>query len=160
MSAFSEGITGEELEAVDAGEGFGTYPSAQSTYTTFQNSIAEGRFVKLDTGSIDALDNSATPLIAGVLLRDVTGAIESNGSTDTTYQTSVQVIEDGYVTIDIQAAAVPTALAQVYLVNTVADSGKVTQNSAFADAIAVDAYFVREVKTGVWLIKINKIAGV
>ena len=156
MSAFSEGLTGQELQAVDAGEGFGTYPSAQSTYTTFQNSIAEGRFVKLDTGSIDALDNSATPLIAGVLLRNISGAIESNGLTDTTYQTSVQVIEDGYVTIDIQASAVPTALSQV---NSVADSGKVTQDSAFADAIAVDAYFVREVKTGVWLIKINKIAG-
>mgnify|MGYP003641093266 CR=1 FL=1 len=156
MSAFSEGLTGQELQAVDAGEGFGTYPSAQST---FQNSIAEGRFVKLDTGSIDALDNSATPLIAGVLLRNISGAIESNGLTDTTYQTSVQVIEDGYVTIDIQASAVPTALSKVYLVNSVADSGKVTQDSAFADAIAVDAYFVREVKTGVWLIKINKIAG-
>ena len=159
MTAFNEGLTGREIEAVDAGEGFGTYPSAQSTYTTFENGIVEGRFVKLDAGSIDALDNSATPVIAGVLLRDLTGAIESNGLTDVTYQTSVQVIEDGYVTIDIQAAAVPTALSQVYLVNSVADSGKVTQNSAFTDAIAVDAYFVREVKTGVWLIKINKIAG-
>lgn len=160
MAAFDEGITGEAIQAVDSGEIFGTYPSAQSTYTTFEDGINEGRFIKLDSGSIDALDASVTPTIAGVLLRDMTGnAVESAGVTSTEYQTSVQVLEDGYVTIDVTDAAAPSKFDQVYAVNTVADSGKATQDDTATGATAQDAYFVREVKTGVWLIKINKIAG-
>ena len=159
MASFNEDITGEAIQAVDSGEEFGTNNGIVSPYTTFEDGISEGRFVKLDSGSIDALDGSETPVVAGVLLREITGAVDSAGTTSTTYQTSVRVKEKGYVTVDATDEAEPSKFDAVYYINATTDTGKVTEDSTATGATAVDAYFVREVKTGVWLIEINKIAG-
>ena len=69
----------QEVRDLPAGEVLTASPYNVSGYEVFQDGLVEGRFAKFDSGSIDKLDGSATPDIAGVAKRKVTGEIGSGG---------------------------------------------------------------------------------
>lgn len=157
--AFNDTVL-QEVRDLPAGEVIAASPYNVSAFEIFQDGIVEGRFVKFDSGSIDKLDGSATPTIAGVAKRKVTGEIGSG-----VYSTSGQAIDQvaevvnfGFVTATATDAATPTKYAPVYVINAdTAEAGKVTQDSGATGALLLeDAVFWEVKSTGVWLVRINK----
>lgn len=142
----------DDPQNVGAGETIGV-DNVILTATTFEDELKVGRFAKLDAGSIDNLDSSATPTIAGVVLRNVASAVEDGDTIDADIYTQINYLRDGIVTIDVVAADTPTKFGTVYAKNTAdADSGKA---STVNDATTVDAgaEFLHEVQTNVWAIR-------
>lgn len=150
----------QEAPDLGAGEVIKSKPNNTEAFEVFQDGLIEGRFVKYDSGSIDLLDASATPVIAGIAKRKVTGEIGSG-----VYSTSGQeidqvaeVINFGYATVTVTDAAAPSKYDPVYVINLdSAESGKATQDNAASGALLVDDVVFWEAKaSGVWLVKINK----
>jgi len=163
--AFTEGVLPEVVQ-IDEGEVLTTSPHNIDSFDKFEDGLKIGLIAKLDTGSVDNLDGSATPLLVGVPKRKVNKAIGS----DTYVATPVNGLADkvadvcdfGRVTVLMTATAVAAATAeqgaQVYVINGVAnaDNGKVTDNVAETEALIVTgAVFNREKKSGVWVITIQ-----
>lgn len=150
---FANEIT-SNAPGLDAGIEIGSKPHNIEAYPTFEAGVVTiGRFVKYDTGSIDALDASATPKIAGVVRNKLNRAMD-----ETTYTADdlvVEVVDFGHVTVEVTSAASPTKFAQVYVVNaTGADSGKATQDSSGTLAVS-GAVFWEQIKTGVWVVRLQ-----
>jgi len=151
--AFS-GTRTNEIVAVDAGVLNPNISFKADTYTTFEDGLIVGRFAKLDTGSLDNLDNSATPVIGGVVLRNTNNDIvEGNTFTNTGDGAMIEVdaITWGLVTVDVVDGDTPAKFGTVYAVNAAAsgaDFGKATTTST--DNVEVAGYFNREIKTNVW----------
>jgi len=138
-----------------AGEVITASPYNVSAFELFENGLVEGRFCKFDGGSIDNLDASATPVIAGIVKRKITGEIGTG-----IYSTSgmeidqvAEVINFGFATVAVMGADSPSKYDQVYTVNADSvDAGKATDSS---DATIVKgAVFWEEKKTGVWLVRV------
>jgi hypothetical protein len=143
-----------------AGEFISASPYNVSAYELFENGLVEGRFAKYDTGSIDNLDASATPVIAGIVRRKVTGEI-GTGVYSTTGQAIDQVAEMinfGFATVTVTAAATPAKYDAVNVVNTAtADAGKATDAAVAAGIISAgDVVFWEQKSATVWLVRINK----
>lgn len=148
------GTRTNEINAVDAGVFNPNAPTKIDTYTTFEDGLIIGRFAKLDTGSLDNLDGSSTPVIGGVVLRNTNNDI-IQGSTFTTTGDgaviSVDGITYGLVTVDVVDGDTPAKFGAVYAVNASgsgANFGKATTTST--NNVLVKGYFNREVKTNVW----------
>ena len=143
-----------------AGEVIKASPHNISAFEIFEDGLVEGRFCKYDTGSIDNLDGSATPVIAGIARRKITGEI-GTGIYSTTGQEIDQVAEVinfGFATVAVTDAATPAKYGSVQFVNaTGADAGKAT-DAAVASGIvsAGDVVFWEPKAAGVWLVRINK----
>jgi len=143
-----------------AGEFIAASPYNVSAFELFEDGLVEGRFVKYDTGSIDNLDGSATPVIAGIARRKITGEI-GTGIYSTTGQEIDQVAEVinfGFATVTVTDTADPAKYDAVNVINnSTADAGKATE-AAVADGIisAGDVVFWEQKATGVWLVRFNK----
>ena len=143
-----------------AGEFIAASPYNVSAFELFEDGLVEGRFVKYDTGSIDNMDGSATPVVAGIARRKITGEIGTG-----VYSTSgmaidqvAEVINFGFATVAVTDAADPARYDAVQFVNaTGADAGKAT-DAAVASGIvsAGDVVFWEPKAAGVWLVRINK----
>ena len=143
-----------------AGEFIAASPYNVSAFELFEDGLVEGRFVKYDTGSIDNMDGSATPVVAGIARRKITGEIGTG-----VYSTSgmaidqvAEVIDFGFATVTVTDAADPARYDAVQFVNaTGADAGKAT-DAAVASGIvsAGDVVFWEPKAAGVWLVRINK----
>lgn len=140
---------------LDAGIEIGSKPHNIEAYSTFESGVVTiGRFAKYDTGSIDALDGSATPKIAGVVRNKLNRAMG-----ETTYTTAkdsvIEVVDFGHVTVEVTAAATPSKFDPVYVVNaTGVDSGKATQDST-GNLLVSNAVFWEQIKTGVWVVRLQ-----
>ncbi|AUR91020.1 hypothetical protein NVP1154O_07 [Vibrio phage 1.154.O._10N.222.52.B12] len=150
----------QEASDLPAGEVIKASPHNVSAFEVFQDGLIEGRFVKFDTGSIDILDASATPVIAGIAKRKITGEIG-----DGVYSTSgieidqvAEVINFGFATVTVQDAAAPSKYDPVYTINLdSAEAGKATQNSGATGAIAVaNCVFWEQKADNVWLVRMNQ----
>ena len=143
-------------QAVGAGESFGLAPTILSALT-FQDGLVVGRFAKLDTGSIDNFDGSATPVPAGVVLRNVANAVESDGLIDAALSTKVEYIRAGLATVAVKTGETPAMFGRVYISN----AGDASDGMATATNtdVAVNAEFIMEVSTGVWLIYMTPAPG-
>lgn len=154
--AFTEGIRTDVL-GTQAGEVVGSNPHAVDSFDVFEDNLVIGRIVKLDAGSIDNLDGSATPTLAGVAKRKVNKALEQTAyrtlASGTVPADSVaDVVTFGRVAVTIDDAAVPTVGAAVYAINAAgANAGKVTQNATGTLAVT-GAKFVKEVADKTWII--------
>jgi hypothetical protein len=143
-----------------AGEFIAASPYNVSAFELFEDGLVEGRFVKFDTGSIDTMDGSASPVVAGIARRKITGEI-GTGIYSTTGQEIDQVAEVinfGFATVAVTDAATPAKYGSVQFVNgTGADAGKAT-DAAVASGIvsAGDVVFWEPKAAGVWLVRINK----
>lgn len=122
---------------------------------TFENGLIVGRFAKLDTGSIDNMDGSATPTIAGVVLRNVSSPVEDGQAIDSTLYEQIEYVRGGLVTVEVKDGVTPAYGEQVYASNTDGSYGQATNVAGATPDIAVKAEFLEEVDTGVWLISLN-----
>lgn len=157
--AFNSAVL-ENIADLPAGEAITASPSNTSSFEVFQDGLIEGRFVKFDTGSIDILDASVAPVIAGIAKRKVTGEIGTG-----IYSTSGQeidqvaeVINFGFATVTVQDAADPSKYDPVYTINLdSAEAGKATEDSGATGALAVsDVVFWEQKAANVWLVRMNQ----
>lgn len=144
----------DDIAKVGAGERYGQNLVILSS-DNFEDELKVGRFAKLDTGRLDNIDASATPVIAGVVLRNVASAIEDGDTIDGAIHKQAEYMRQGLVTVDVVAADTPAQFGAVFVKNTAdADAGKATTvNDATTEA--ADAEFIKEVDTDVWLIRLK-----
>lgn len=132
--AFSNTVLTEYSE-LGSGEVLQAKPSNVEAFETFEDGLVQGRFCKYDTGSVDNLDNSATPVIAGVTVRDITQATETNtyDSTRTPAGDDVAMVcTFGFCTVDVVTGDTPVKYGIAYAVNAAASGanfGKATTTS-------------------------------
>ena len=144
-----------DMAAVSSGERVGDVNLIFCS-VTFEKGLIAGRFAKLDTGSIDNLDNSATPVIAGVVLRDIANPIEDLSTFNTDNAVKIEYMRQGLCTVEVVTGDTPAFGGTVYAHNDVAsatDYGKATTTST--NNVAVDAEFIEEIATNVWLIRLK-----
>lgn len=153
--AFANAFTAEQPN-VGAGTTLEAFTFDALATDTFESGLIIGRFAKLDTGSIDNLDSSATPVIAGVVKREARYPME-NGATVTTEAgspTGISYVRNGYVAVEVKTGDTPAVFGPVYADNVGAtDYGKATVTAT--SNVDVGAEFIKEIKTNVWLIRIK-----
>ena len=146
----------DEYNDLNSGEVLASMPNVIQAFDTFEDGLVQGRFCKYDTGSVDNLDGSATPTLAGVVVRDITQATGSNtyDSTRTPAGDDVAMVCNfGYITVDVTDAATPAKYGQVYTVNAAtADAGKATNDSGQLEVPG--AIFWEEKDTNVWVVRV------
>lgn len=145
--AFSTGavIDGNPLRA---GEVYGTSYIALSA-TVFENGLKIGRFCKLDTDSIDNLDTSATPVVAGVVIRNPANPVEDGATYTTTYNSHVEYLRSGLIAVDVKSGETPAKFGAVYASNT---TGEATATNT---DLATNAEFIESIGTNLWLIRLK-----
>jgi len=143
-----------------AGEFIAASPYNVSAFELFEDGLVEGRFVKYHTGSIDNMDGSASPVVAGIARRKITGEIGTG-----IYSTSGQAIDQvaevinfGFATVAVTDDADPAKYDAVQFVNaTGADAGKATDATVASGIVSAgDVVFWEPKAAGVWLVRINK----
>lgn len=152
--SFSTGYLADPVK-VGAGERFDPKSDTVLSASTFENGLVVGRFAKLDAGSIDNIDSSASPVIAGVVLRKGSNPIEDASTIDSSLFGQVEYLRAGLVTVDVVAADTPSQFGAVFVKNTNdADAGKATTVDD-ATTEAANAEFIQEVKANVWLVRLK-----
>jgi hypothetical protein len=125
--------------------------------SVFEDNLKIGRFAKLDTGSIDNMDGSATPQIAGVVLRNIAGPVEDGALIDAQLYETIDYVRGGLVTVNVKTGETPSVLGKVYASN----AGDANDGLATATGtdVPTNAEFIAEVQTGVWLIYVTPAPG-
>ena len=143
-----------------AGEFIAASPYNVSAFERFENGLVEGRFVKFDTGRIDNMDASASPVVAGISRRKITGEIGTGiySTTGTAIDQVAEIINFGFATVTVTDAASPTRYEAVNYVNAAtADAGKATDAAVTAGIVSAgDVVFWEQKAINVWLVRINK----
>jgi hypothetical protein len=157
--SFNNTVLQDNLD-LPAGEFISASPYNVSAFEVFEDGLVEGRFCKFDAGSIDNMDASATPVVAGIVRRKVTGEIGTG-----IYSTSGQAIDQvaevinfGFATVTVTDAATPAKYDAVNFVNAAtADAGKATDAAVAAGIVSAgDVVFWEQKAANVWLVRINK----
>lgn len=141
-----------------AGEVITASPYNVSAFEIFEDGLIEGRFVKYDTGSIDNLDSSATPVIAGISKRKINGEIGSGVYSTTGIEVDqvAEVVNFGFATVTVTDAADPSKYDPVYVINAAtAEAGKATEVVG-TNLLVSDVVFWEQKAANVWLVRINK----
>ena len=154
--AFATGLIGDP-QKIGSGERYGTI-NIILAQTTFEDQLVVGRFAKLDTGSIDNMDGSETPVIAGVVLRNVSSPVEDTDAIDSALYSTVNIMRQGLITVDVKTGETPALFGRVYVSNA-GDANDGMATATNTDAVVVNAEFIEEVKTGVWLVYVNPAPG-
>ncbi len=151
--AFSTGTT--EIQEVGSGEVSTNNPFVITDHATYETGLLQGRFCKADSGSIDKLDGSATPYVAGIVKRNPSSAIE-DGSTITTDNMPVaEVCSFGFITVDPKGGeAAPAWGAAIFAENTNDANAGMALSVQGGNGVATNAKFVRVVGS-VWLVALN-----
>lgn len=150
-----------QILPVDEGE-LGEGAKIVLSTTVFEDGLNIGRFAKIDTGSLDNLDGSSNPVIAGVVLRSPVDLIElpgQAGNIDSIFKSepNQNYIRQGLVTVKLAAGSTtPSQFGAVYAVNEAGntDNGNVKAASG-TETVATTAEFVSEAKPGIWWIRIK-----
>lgn len=151
--SFATGYLGDP-RGTSSGEKFGSTNIILSA-RTFEDGLTVGRFAKLDSGSLDNMDASATPVIAGVVLRKASNPIESGSTIDADLFDHVEYLRQGLVTVDVIAGQTPSQFGAVFAHNVAgADIGKAS-TADDANTEPTNAEFVEEVATNVWLVRLK-----
>lgn len=125
-------------------------------FSTFENGLRVGRFAKVDAGSLDNMDGSVTPVIAGVVNRNDANAVEDGGTIDSDLYSQVSVRREGLATVDVVAGtSAPAFGARVQ-----ASNGGDANDGLAIDTGGVDttAEFIEEITTDVWLVRLGAFA--
>lgn len=149
--AFSTGYLADQNKT-GAGEVYGNNHVIVAR-EDFEDGLIAGRFAKFAAGRIDNMDGSATPAIAGVVMRNVPNSVEDLATIDASLFDQVNVCNQGLITVSVKAGETPAFLGKVYVSN----DGDANDGMATADSadLSTNAIFIEEVKTGVWLINQN-----
>jgi hypothetical protein len=150
MAGFDDGVQ-QDAPGLDAGELIAGHVGNTDGFTTFEDGLKVGRFAKYDAGSLDNLDSSATPVLAGIVKRNLTGDL--NKVVYDTEDDIAELINFGYVTVDVVTGRTPTKYEQVYTINASgAEAGKATDDNTKLEVPG--AIFWKEIKTDVWEVRI------
>lgn len=156
--AFNETVLANQPD-LGAGEVIAASPHNVSAFEVWEEGLVPGNFVKFDTGSIDLLDVSATPKIAGVVRRKIASAMENATYTKLGIAPDqvAEVVNFGFVTVNVPSGVTPAKYGQVYACNIAGvDIGKAT--TVATDNVVVPGCVFWEAKaTNVWLVAIPKI---
>lgn len=145
-----------DTQNVAGGERYGANIIAL-TATEFEDQLKVGRFAKLDTASIDNMDGSATPVIAGIVLRNVANVVEDGGVIDSSLYEQIEYIRQGLVSVDVKAGETPALFDRVYVSNA-GDANDGLATATNTDE-AVNGEFVYEIQDNVWMIYLNPAPG-
>ena len=152
--AFASAVL-EESKKLGSGEVLRTRPFNVEAFSTFEDGLVMGRFAKYDTGSVDNLDGSATPKIAGIVARLIGGeqGITTYRKTGTLVDTVAEIMTTGFATVDVVSGNTPARYGIAYAVNASgsgADFGKATTTST--NNVDSGYVFWEQVDTNVWLV--------
>ena len=138
---------------ISSGERYGSV-NVILTARAFENNLVVGRFAKMDAGRLDNMDASATPVIAGVVLRKASNPVEDENTIDNALFLQCEYLRSGCVTVDAVTGETPTPFAPVFAVNTAgANAGKATVTVNAAN-LAARAEFIEVVGPDTWLIRL------
>ena len=153
--AFSTGYLADP-QAVGAGERYGPNQVILPA-TVFEDNLKVGRFAKLDAGSLDNMDGSAAPVIAGVVIRHASDVADS-AVIDADLYDHVEYVRQGLVTVDVKAGETPARFGRVYVSN----AGDANDGLATATGtdVSINAEFISEIQTNVWLIFVGPTLGI
>ena len=131
--AFSSAVL-EESKKLGSGELLRTKPFNVEAFSTFEDGLVMGRFAKYDTDSVDNLDGSATPKIAGIVTRLIGGeqGVTTYRKTGTLVDNVAEVMTTGFATVDVVSGNTPARYGIAYAVNASgsgANFGKATTTS-------------------------------
>ena len=145
----------KESKKLGSGEVLRTRPFNVEAFSTFEDGLVMGRFAKFDTGSVDNLDTSATPKIAGIVTRLIGGeqGVNTYRKTGTLVDTVAEVMTVGFATVDVVTGNIPARYGIAYAVNAAgsgADFGKATTTST--NNVDSGYVFWEQVDTNVWLV--------
>jgi len=144
----------DDPQKIGAGERYGANQLIL-TALVFQTGLVIGRFAKILAGSLDNLNGVATPLIAGVVLRNVANPVEDLGSIDSALYGQAEYVRQGLVTVRAKAGETPSKFDRIYASNAGdANDGMATVTGT---DVATDAQFIEVVDTDLWLIHLNPI---
>jgi hypothetical protein len=158
----------DELGKVGSGEIIG-HVGTVSTYTTFEEGLKGGLFAKYNTatGGVELIDGVASPVVAGVVKREVSSAIEDGGTYTAANSVIADVVESGIITVEVVSGVTPNKFDAVYVYNNTdvatTEWGKATNNAtdlaadgttAVANA-PVDGYFYEQIDTNIWSVRIK-----
>lgn len=125
-------------------------PKIDAVTFDYNSPLKIGRIAQYKDGVLCDLDATATPIIAGVVVRNIANAIE-NGDTFTTNGDGaviqVEVLSFGLINVAVKDGDTPSKFGKIYAVISGDDAGKVTTDST---ALEVKGYFNRPVETGIW----------
>lgn len=155
--AFNEAVVTTPPDLMP-GEFIAASPYNCSAFDVWEEGLVPGRFVKYDAGSIDLLDTSATPVIAGVVRRKISSALENLTYTKLGIAPDqvAEIVNFGLVSVEVLAGDTPARFQQVYAVNTAgANLGKATE-TATNNAIVPGCVFWEAKRPGTWLVLIPK----
>lgn len=147
--AFTTGFLGDP-QRTGGGERYGDNVVVLSA-SEFGEALNVGRFAQLKEGSIDNMDGTATPVVAGVVLRNVAGAVEAGGTIDKSLTSAVEYVRAGLVTVELLAGEEPEQFDEVFASN----EGDDDDGKAATAGIETGAEFIREEKPGVWLVRLK-----
>ena len=152
--AFASAVL-EESKKLGSGEVLRTRPFNVEAFSTFEDGLVMGRFAKYDTGSVDNLDGSSAPKIAGIVARLIGGeqGITTYRKTGTLVDTVAEVMTTGFATVDVVSGNTPARYGIAYAVNASgsgADFGKATTTST--NNVDSGYVFWEQVDTNVWLV--------
>ena len=150
---FQSGIQ-SDIQPVGSGERHGNNNIILNA-SVFEDGLLVGRFAKLDTGSLDNIDASVAPVIAGVVLRDATRSIESGDAIDGSLFKQVQFLRTGLISVEVVPGQTPAMFGPVFVHNLAdANAGKASTVDD-ANTEPSTAEFIREITTDVWLVLVR-----
>ena len=140
---------------VQGGESFNE-AGVDLAFTTFEDGLFVGRFAKLDTGSVDNLDASGTPNIAGIVARNDANAVEDGFTINSALQSQISARREGLMSVDVKSGeSAPVLGAQVQARNIAdADAGLAVASGG----VDTTAEFVEVITTNVWLVRLGAYA--
>ena len=150
--AFNNAVL-EESVGLGSGELLPNTNGLTLAFETFEDGLVQGRFAKYDDGSVDNLDESATPQIAGITRRLIAGEIgvSTYRTTGDIPNSAAEVITTGLATVDVVAGDTPEKYGTAYAENqTAGEYGKATTEAT--GNVDSGWVFWKEVATNVWLV--------
>jgi len=142
--AFGTGYL-DDPQKVGAGERWGN-SHLILTAREFEDGLLVGRFAQLLNGVLSNLDETAEPVLAGVVLRNPAAPVEDEGTVDADLYGQVEYVRRGPVTVRVAEGETPAQFGRVYVDNA---TGEATADDT---DVPTSAEFIEEVQDGVWLI--------
>jgi len=139
---------------VRSGERVGQNISVLGT-TQYASDLVPGRFAQVVGGTVSNIDGTATPVIAGIPLREVTGDVESAGEYNANIFGQIEYGHRGMFTVQAVTGQDPSLHQALFIHNLAdADAGKATTTDS-ADTVAANAEFIRDLGGDVWMVYVG-----
>lgn len=147
-----------DLQKIGAGELNTIAPYCVLSASTFEDQIKIGRFAKMASGSLDNMDGSASPVIAGVVLRPISNTYEDGAVIDTSIHNLAEFCRKGLVYVAAKAGESPTWGDPVFASNAGdANDGLATVTNT---DVATGARYLETVDTNLWLVELDRVEDV